>query len=101
MNKDARNTRATKTKRAAAVAPTANRAERYAAGKALRDRVPREQHGEWKAPKNRHDPVDLVIASSSSLRIFSSIFSPCRSREAKSICSSTLVSFEVVYWVLV
>ena len=64
MNKDARNTRATKTKRAAAVAPTANRAERYAAGKALRDRVPREQHGEWKAPNNRRDPVDLVIASS-------------------------------------
>src|SRR5438094_9637290 len=42
----------------------ASRAERYAAGKALRDRVPREQHGKWKAPKNRHDPVDLVIASS-------------------------------------
>ena len=46
------------------MAPTANRAERYAAGKALRDRVPREQHGEWKAPNNRRDPVDLVIASS-------------------------------------
>src|SRR6266576_3690452 len=64
MNMNARNTRATKTKRAAAVAPTANRAERYAAGKALRDRVPREKHGEWKAPSNRHNPVDLVIASS-------------------------------------
>ena len=42
----------------------ANRDERYAAGKALRDRVPREQHGEWKAPRNRPDPVDLVIESS-------------------------------------
>ncbi|TMH37694.1 MAG: DUF2252 domain-containing protein, partial [Betaproteobacteria bacterium] len=62
MNKDARKLRATKP--AAAPARPANRAERYAAGKALRDRVPREQHGEWKAPKNRHDPVDLVIASS-------------------------------------
>src|SRR5438045_1959064 len=62
MNRDARNSPATKS------VPTAmqraNRAERYAAGKALRDRVPREQHGEWTAPKNRHDPVDLVIASS-------------------------------------
>ena len=48
----------------AAPAPRMNRNERYAAGKALRDRVPREQHGEWKEPRNRHDPVDLVIASS-------------------------------------
>src|SRR5216110_3249734 len=62
MNRDARNKRSAKT----TVAPVrrANRAERYAAGKALRDRVPREQHGEWKAPKNRHNPVDLVVASS-------------------------------------
>ena len=45
-------------------APHANREERYAAGKALRDRVPREQHGEWKAPRDRPDPVDLVIESS-------------------------------------
>src|SRR5437764_6985284 len=62
MNKDARKLRAKKP--TAAPARRAYRAERYAAGKALRDRVPREQHGEWKAPKNRHDPVDLVIASS-------------------------------------
>ena len=38
--------------------------QRYAAGKALRDRVPREQHGEWKAPRDRPDPVDLIIESS-------------------------------------
>src|SRR5436309_14562222 len=62
MKRDARNPLSTKTP--VAPARRANRAERYAAGKALRDRVPREQHGEWKAPKNRHDPVDLVIASS-------------------------------------
>src|SRR5947207_4584421 len=62
MKRDARNPRSTKT--TAAPARPANRTERYAAGKALRDRVPREQHGEWKAPKNRHNPVDLVIASS-------------------------------------
>src|SRR5204863_120969 len=62
MNIDTRKLRAKKP--TAAPARPANRAERYAAGKALRDRVPREQHGEWNPPKNRHDPVDLVIASS-------------------------------------
>ena len=62
MTKSSRSSRTGKS--AAAPARRANRAERYAAGKALRDRVPREQHGEWKAAKNRHDPVDLVIASS-------------------------------------
>ena len=41
-----------------------NRDERYAAGKAIRARVPREQHGKWKAPRNRPNPVDLLVASS-------------------------------------
>jgi uncharacterized protein (DUF2252 family) len=40
------------------------RAERYAAGKALRDRVPREKHGEWSPPRHRRDPVEMVIESS-------------------------------------
>ena len=62
MSKHARNPRTGKT--APAPSRPASYAERYAAGKALRDRVPREQHGEWKAPRNRHNPVDLVIASS-------------------------------------
>lgn len=34
--------------------------ERYAAGKALRDRVPREAHGDWRPPQQRRDPVDLA-----------------------------------------
>lgn len=38
-------------------------AERYAAGKALRDKCPREAHAEWKAPKNRRDPVEMLLAS--------------------------------------
>ncbi|MFO1415047.1 MAG: DUF2252 domain-containing protein [Burkholderiales bacterium] len=54
--------------RAAKAAPPPQRppnyAERYAAGKALRDRVPRESHAEWKPPASRHDPVALVVASS-------------------------------------
>ena len=41
-----------------------HRDARYAAGKALRDRVPREQHGEWQPPRDRRPPVDLVIESS-------------------------------------
>src|SRR5215831_4524321 len=41
-----------------------SRDERYAAGKALRQRVPREQHGEWKPSRKRRDPVELVIESS-------------------------------------
>lgn len=39
-------------------------AERYAAGKALRDQVPRARHGEWKAHRNRPNSVELVTASS-------------------------------------
>ena len=49
---------------AAASAVPADRQERYAAGKALRQRVAREQHGEWKPGRNRRDPVGLVIESS-------------------------------------
>lgn len=45
-------------------APPPGRKERYAAGKALRQSVPRERHGEWKTARNRHDPVELVIESS-------------------------------------
>jgi uncharacterized protein (DUF2252 family) len=40
------------------------RNERYAAGKALRQRVPRQKHGEWTPPRNRRDPVEMVIESS-------------------------------------
>jgi len=41
-----------------------SRDDRRAAGKALRDRVPRRQLAEWSPPKNRRNPVDMVIASS-------------------------------------
>lgn len=49
---------------AAASALPADRKERYAAGKGLRQRVAREQHGEWTPARNRSDPVELVIESS-------------------------------------
>src|SRR5260370_13174066 len=39
------------------------REERYAAGKALRDRVSRKQHAEWSPSRQRRDPVALVIES--------------------------------------
>jgi hypothetical protein len=58
--------RSTRRTRKAGPAPTlpAGRNERYAAGKALRPRLPREKHGEWTLPRPRRDPVELVIESS-------------------------------------
>ena len=40
---------------------SASRAERYAAGKALRAACPRNAHGGWKAPSRRRDPVAMVL----------------------------------------
>lgn len=40
-----------------------SRAERLAAGKALRDSVPRPSHAEWKPPAKRRDPIDILEAS--------------------------------------
>ncbi len=54
--------RPSKTSAASALSP--GRKERYAAGKALRQRVTREQHGEWTIARNRRNPVELVIESS-------------------------------------
>jgi uncharacterized protein (DUF2252 family) len=36
------------------------RAERYAAGKALRAKVPRTSHGEWASASDRSDPISLL-----------------------------------------
>ena len=38
-------------------------ADRYASGKALRARCPRESHAGWKAPAKRRDAVELVLAA--------------------------------------
>ena len=37
--------------------------EWIAAGKALRDKIPREQHGRWNGVKGRPDPIDLLHKS--------------------------------------
>jgi hypothetical protein len=37
-----------------------SRAERLVAGKALRDRMARERHAEWKPPARRRDPIDIL-----------------------------------------
>src|SRR5271157_4404790 len=37
--------------------------ERRARGKALRQTVPRQDHGSWEPPKGRRDPVDLLCES--------------------------------------
>jgi uncharacterized protein (DUF2252 family) len=39
------------------------RSERLAAGKALRERVPRESHAEWTAPRRGRDPIAILEAS--------------------------------------
>ena len=39
------------------------RAERLAAGKALRQRVPRESHGDWRPPRKARDPVEILERS--------------------------------------
>lgn len=61
-------------KRPAAVAARGNKAradegyrpvaERRAAGKALREAVPRSSHRAWVPPPGRQDPVELLLASS-------------------------------------
>jgi uncharacterized protein (DUF2252 family) len=47
-----------------ATKPPRSREERYAAGKALRDRVPRAQHSEWSPARSRRDPIDMMLESS-------------------------------------
>ena len=39
-------------------------AQRFAAGKALRETVPRSAHAQWQPAKNRPDPIELLIESS-------------------------------------
>src|SRR5215475_3715709 len=39
------------------------RAERLAAGKALREKCPRTSQATWKRPANRPDAVELVLAA--------------------------------------
>ena len=39
------------------------RAERAAAGRALRDRVSRKSHGDWKPPRNHRDPIRILERS--------------------------------------
>ena len=48
---------------AEAMPNTATRAERYAAGKALRTKAPRTSHGEWSAATDRPDPISLLEES--------------------------------------
>jgi uncharacterized protein (DUF2252 family) len=40
-----------------------SREERLAAGKALRETVPREHHAAWKPPAKRRDPIDVLEES--------------------------------------
>ena len=44
-------------------APYRSPVERRAEGRTLRDAVPRADHSGWKPPKDRRDPVEIVLAS--------------------------------------
>jgi hypothetical protein len=48
---------------AAPVAHIVSPDARVAAGKALRDKIPREQHGHWNGARGRPKPVDLLHKS--------------------------------------
>jgi Uncharacterized protein conserved in bacteria (DUF2252) len=48
-------------KKAAAFAAHLSHDELHAEGKALRDKCPRASHAEWKPPRNRPDPVRVVL----------------------------------------
>lgn len=39
--------------------------QRRAEGKALRDKVPRDAHAGWTPPKDRRDPIDILLESNS------------------------------------
>jgi len=45
-----------------ALAPRPSIAERFATGKALRDRVPRAAHAEYKPSRSRKDPISIIEA---------------------------------------
>src|SRR3974377_2182925 len=46
--------------------PLVSREGRVAVGKALRDKVPRKQHGRWKEAKRRPNPIDILRESDAS-----------------------------------
>lgn len=52
-----------KTRQAVPIPLLLTRAERLAAGKALRDGVPRTSHADWKPSKKRRDAIDILEAS--------------------------------------
>jgi uncharacterized protein (DUF2252 family) len=57
------NLKSHETKPITAVLPP-DREERRASGKELRSKVSRQQHAEWKPPRNRRNPVEMVVESS-------------------------------------
>jgi Uncharacterized protein conserved in bacteria (DUF2252) len=51
------------TKKARMGEPDRSPAERRADGKALRDKVPREDHAGWKVRKDRRNPIEILLES--------------------------------------
>ena len=44
--------------------PVSSKAERFAKGEKIREKVPRSVHQEWKPAENRRDPIAILIESS-------------------------------------
>jgi len=55
--------RGASTQGAARASKLLSHAEAYGLGKKLRDKCPRNAHAKWKAPRDRPDAVDLVLAA--------------------------------------
>jgi uncharacterized protein (DUF2252 family) len=53
----------TSTRKEISIPTFRSRDERIAAGKALRDRTPRQSHAAWKPSANRRDPIEILMES--------------------------------------
>src|SRR5262245_39968869 len=54
---------ATRRGKARQTAALPTRAERLTAGQAVRDKVPRKSHGDWKVPRDHRDPIRILEES--------------------------------------
>jgi hypothetical protein len=63
--------------------------ERRVRGKALRQRVPRQDHGAWEPPEGRRDPIDLLSEANEGRlpNSFRSALDGCRNHPLPSIAA--------------
>ncbi|MGZ8238377.1 MAG: DUF2252 family protein [Methylobacter sp.] len=61
--KKTKKSKSAETKEVVQSTPFRPRAESLAAGKALREKLPRSSHAAWKAPAGRRDPIEILEES--------------------------------------